>query len=78
MEAKCPEPEDEASVPKESPESGEGAGRLPQSIRELCGDLSIRRNRWDTLLKKDNNNNNSKRFNLYLLISLIHSVADSF
>lgn len=38
------EPEDEASVEKESPEPGEGAGRLPQSVRELRGDIGIRRN----------------------------------
>ncbi|XP_069021061.1 endoplasmic reticulum-Golgi intermediate compartment protein 2-like isoform X2 [Embiotoca jacksoni] len=39
-----PEPEDEAPVQEESPEPGEGAGRLPQSVGELRGDVSIRRN----------------------------------
>lgn len=41
----CCEPEDEASVKKESAEPGEGAGRLPQSVRELRGDIGVRRNR---------------------------------
>lgn len=41
----CPEPEHEACVSKENSEPGEGVGRLPQSVRELCGDISLRRNR---------------------------------
>lgn len=41
----CCEREDEASVKKESAEPGEGAGRLPQSVRELRGDIGVRRNR---------------------------------
>lgn len=37
--------EDEASVPKESSEPGEGAGRLSQGVRELRGDVCVGRNR---------------------------------
>lgn len=51
----CPEPEHEASVQEESSESGEGAGRFPQGVGQLRGDVGVRRNRWDVAVEtKDN------------------------
>ena len=53
------QPKDEAPVQEESTEAGEGAGRFPQSVGELRGDVGSRRNRWDIPLKnkrRDNGN----------------------
>lgn len=73
-----PEPEHEASVQEESPEPGEGAGRLPQGVGELCGDVGVRRNRWDVLLETQDNDIIINKNDYYSLLCLIHSVTDSF
>lgn len=41
-----PEPEHEAVDERKSPELGEGAGRLPQGVRQLRGDVGLGGNRW--------------------------------
>lgn len=77
----CREPEDEASVQEESPEPGEGAGRLPQGPGELRGDHGLRRDRSAVPLESKNEEKHHSFCNIsdVIITSLrfIHSVTDS-